>query len=533
MFKITLTKKIILIPFVLVSLFVGAGYFIYSDILKIEKSVDADIKSSSVPGLEAVNSIHEQILSARMNVYKYLYMINSKENLGDKDIDEVEKNLEVAKKNLYIKVADYEKTVDSDEDRKNTDALKKGLKEYFDKLDVIFSVDARSADKTARQCTAIYVTQVEPNVNKIVKYNTDQLHGGIKVLETRVDVIKEISMYAIIGVLLASIIVSFIVGRSISSPIKKASSLVEERSKMMSDISIKIRNGSDVAAKDVKQTLSNSETLLAGTNTVAAAMEETSANAGTVATATNQMSSNVGTVAAAIEEISSSISEISTQTEKSAHMADTASKSTIKAENELVKMVKSSDDVKKALDLIKDIADKTNLLALNAAIEAASAGDAGRGFAVVAAEVKSLAKQSEETAKQIEKIIENMRGNVESSNDAVKEIKKTISELNLSTSSVAAAVQEQMATVKSVAENASQLNNAVNDVNRSILEINTATNEVSKTVQESLKASKTNLTSVKNVSQVIQDSNNGSIELMNAVKDLNDSAVQLKRIITG
>ena len=132
----------------------------------------------------------------------------------------------------------------------------------------------------------------------------------------------------------------------------------------------------------------------------------------TLADSMNSQTASLQETAASIEEITSSMQNIDEKTNE---------------------VTIQSADIKNVIDIIKDIADQTNLLALNAAIEAARAGEHGRGFAVVADEVRKLA---ERTSKSLGEIEANTNMLVQGINDMSESIKEQVSSINQINSAV-------------------------------------------------------------------------------------------------
>lgn len=165
-------------------------------------------------------------------------------------------------------------------------------------------------------------------------------------------------------------------------------------------------------------------------------------------------------VAAAGEELSASISEITGQITRTAAVAGKAIEDVHHGHEQMSQLAEVGARVGDVVTLIREVADQTGLLALNATIEAARAGAAGRGFAVVASEVKALASQTARATEEIAQRITDMQAGAQRAGAAITQISARIEDLNEIASTIASAVEEQMAVTAEVAANITAVSDA-------------------------------------------------------------------------
>ncbi len=221
-----------------------------------------------------------------------------------------------------------------------------------------------------------------------------------------------------------------------------------------------------------------------------------------VATAMTQMSATVHDVAANTASTANAAGEADRQSYEGQQVVKQAMDSINQlagdvghAAEKVLHVVEDSERIGSVLDVIRGIAEQTNLLALNAAIEAARAGEQGRGFAVVADEVRNLASRTQESTEEIQEMISSLQSGV---NDTVqimqtsqKQATQSVNQAQLAQDallSITQAVDTINAMSSQIATAAEQQSAVAEEINRNIVEITDLAHQTSEDAEKTMLA---------------------------------------------
>lgn len=268
-------------------------------------------------------------------------------------------------------------------------------------------------------------------------------------------------------------------------------------------------------------------------NSVSDAVTKLSAQATQIAQSSQKQSDAAASVAAAVEEVTTSINLVANQaadtetvSRKASQLSDEGASVVREASSEMTRIAESfkmsseqvnelgrrTEEISSIVQVIKDIADQTNLLALNAAIEAARAGEQGRGFAVVADEVRKLAERTSSATNEIGTMITTIQSN-----------------MHIAVDSMTAGVDQ----VQQGVSLAQKAGTALDDINQGAQEAMHMVHEIANAVSEQSVASTDIATNVERISVMTQENSASLDQISEEALLLDKTAEALKQAISA
>ncbi|NJJ57389.1 methyl-accepting chemotaxis protein [Pseudomonas grimontii] len=420
------------------------GVFALNQMSKI-RGATQDITQSSVPSIRALDEFTQ--LTLRLRVLSYRLLTNREPDVQQKTLEAFEL------RNQQIRTAQgvYEKLIDSGEERSIYDEYIRLLTQYQQIEARMKSLSSANQIDELRNLLNTELLnnseQVNMVLNRLLDYNNKAALATNQQAEDQYNMAFDWVIGLLVIATALTMLFAWLLTRSITLPISQALEAAEEVAEGNLTRPIKV-DGNDEAGRllaamaKMQDKLRDTLQRIAGSATqLASAAEELNAVTDESARGLTRQNNEIEQAATAVNEMTSAVEEVARNAVSTSEASRNATTSAgdgrdlvqetvsaiermsgdVQATATLIgELANESRDIGKVLDVIRGLADQTNLLALNAAIEAARAGEAGRGFAVVADEVRALAHRTQQSTSEIERMIGSIQAGTEHAVDSMR-----------------------------------------------------------------------------------------------------------------
>lgn len=496
MFSLNIKTKMI-VNSVLVACVMGVVIFVgYRGMRSIDNCLET-IYDDNLMMVVDMGNINNDIGRLRGDLYKYMAVVDQR--------SKTEKTIEESVANITADLGKYSALSGLSEKEKTLLAsIEAGWKNYTAAITEFLGAMHRRGDEQKALAMlldggAVFNARKETEgpVQAFADLNVKDAAGEKKTSDDTFTRVITISLSVGIGGALLMLLVSLGLTFAITKPLGEVQDNAEQIAKGdLSRSDIKVTSNDEIG--QLAGSINNMKHDLGGLLTkIRDAVNQIASASAEINAGSQQQSASVREQSAAINETSSAAKELSKSSEsigeKTKGVTQTANHSMVgmakikdtigKTSERITSLGEKSQRIGKIIEMIDDIADKTNLLAVNASIEAARAGEQGRGFTVVADEIRKLSDSTAKSTKDITSLIEEIQHEI---SNAVIAMEQSVS-----------SVDEEVVLAKETAENTKEISmtttqqiNASKQIAEAMDNINEAMKQVSSGTQQNQVASK-------------------------------------------
>lgn len=447
----SISRKILLLIVVALATCAAIVGVAISGLNRVKSGVD-DITSTTLPAVMAAGDIRAKYLTLHATAYDRISVMDPQAAKA------VETKMDELNKGIVESILFYSDKTTDPEEKQILDEAKLGIAAYSSRMTQVRNLVNMNEQQMALEVMQTQVGPIHKQLadafDKLLKIKSGQAANVSSTANHSFDNTINATIGAtVIGLVLIGVI-GFVLGRSIIRPLDEMQRAITRTAQSLdfrSEIPVKGRDevGRTLLAYNtlIKRLRSSFAEIQQATGKMLDVAREAEASAHQIAENSRQQSDASSGMAAAVEELTVSISLVANQAqEASKHTIESQENAergsdvilatvdgiqsiarTVELASERIGALRNdSESISSAANIIKEIADQTNLLALNAAIEAARAGEQGRGFAVVADEVRKLAERTANSTQEITTLLSRMQGSaqlaVDTMNEAVHEV---------------------------------------------------------------------------------------------------------------